>query len=126
MPTRTGTTSTDVALSLRTTYTTPLLAQVASGNTIQAAHYTMLKNFINAVGPHTHTLTDFSTIGDLVGGNTGANNSTVDTVSAVSGFTAITTTFSAGGTITAAHFNGMRNQVEVLRSHNHAWDDQTA
>ena len=86
----------------------------------------MLKNFINDVGPHTHTLTDYSTIGDLAGGNTGKNTSTVDTVSAVSGFTAISTTFAAGGTITAADYTGMRNMVEVLRSHRHAWDDLTS
>lgn len=123
MATRSGTTSTSVATSLRTTYTTPLLAQVQSGNTVFAAHYTALKNFINAVSPHTHTLTDYSTIDEF--GNIGDTNSTTDTVSVVNSVT-ISTTFSDGGLITAADYTAMRNQVEALRSHKHAWDDRTA
>jgi hypothetical protein len=126
MPAFSGTTSISPALSLRTTYTTPLLAQVASGNTVQAAHYTMLKDFINAVGAHTHTLTDYSQVkefGNLVSPGT---VSTTDTVNTVSGFTAIASTFSQGGDIKASQYTEMRNQVEALRSHNHVWDDLLA
>jgi len=126
MPAVAGTTSISPALSLRTTYTTPLLAQVASGNTVQAAHYTMLKDFINAVGAHTHTLTDYSQIKEFGNLASPGTVSTTDTVSTVSGFTNVTTTFSAGGTITADHYTDMRNKVELLRSHSHAWDDLLA
>lgn len=123
MATLAGTTSTDVALSLRTTYTTPLLAQIASGNTVQAAHMTLLKNFINAIQPHTHTLTDYSKIHEF--GNTNSTLSTVDTVTAVAA-SPVAAVYATGGTITAADYTAMRTTVEALRVHNHAWDDLTA
>ena len=122
MATTTGTTSTDVATSLRTTYTTPLLAQIASGNTVQAAHMTLLKNFMNAIEGHTHTLTDFSQIKEF--GNTNATASAVNTVTAVA-VAAVASTYTAGSNITAAHYTEMRGVVEALRVHNHAWDDTT-
>lgn len=114
------TTSVNVALSLRTTYTTPLLAQVATGNTVQAAHYTLLKNFVNAVAPHTHTLTDISTL--KVDGNTGGTVSASETTGAASSST-VTTTYTTGGTITAADYSAIRTLVEALRIHNHTWTD---
>lgn len=119
-----NTTSIAVATSLRTTYTTPLLAQIASGNTVQAAHMTMLKNFINSIEAHTHTLTDYSQIHEF--GNTNSTLSTVDTVSQVAGLSDIATTYSAGSTIVASHYTEMRTVVEGLRVHNHAWDDLAA
>ena len=123
MAIRTGTTSVEVATSLRTTYTTPLLTQIAAGNTVLASHLTTLKNFINAVAPHTHTLTDYSKIYEF--GNTGSTLSSVKTVSAVTGAT-VSSTYATGALISAAHYTELRNAVEVLRSHSHAWDDTTA
>ena len=123
MATQSGTTSIAVATSLRTTYTTPLLAQIASGNTVQAAHMTLLKNFINAIESHTHTLTDYATIDEF--GNKGVTASTVDTVTAVVS-TPVASTYTAGSTITAAHYTEMRTTVEAHRVHSHAWDDLAA
>lgn len=120
MVTQTGTTSTDVALSLRTTYTTPLLAQIASGNTVQAAHMTLLKAFINAIESHTHTLTDYSQIHEY--GNTNSTQSAVNTVTAVVS-SPVASTYTAGSQITAAHYIEMRGVVEAHRVHSHVWDD---
>lgn len=120
MVTSVETTSVDVALSLRTTYTTPLLAQVATGNTVQAAHYTMLKNFVNAVAPHTHTLTDISTLDD--GRNTGKTVSATETTGVADDRT-VTTVYTAGNVITAAGYTDIRSIVEALRVHNHTWTD---
>lgn len=122
MPTLTGTTSTDVALSLRTTYTTPLLAQVATGNTVQAAHFTQLKNFTNAILVHTHTLTDYSQIKEF--GNTNATQSAVDTVSQVPNAN-VGGVYTAGNVIGANEYTEIRVAVEALRVHSHAWDDTT-
>lgn len=123
MATYANTTSIAVATSLRTTYTTPLLAQIASGNTVQAAHMTLLKNFINAIESHTHTLTDYSQIHEF--GNTNSTVSVVDTVTAVA-TSPVASTYTAGSNVTAAHYSEMRTVVEALRVHNHAWDDLAA
>lgn len=123
MATQSGTTSIAVATSLRATYATPLLAQIASGNTVQAAHMTLLKNFINAIESHTHTLTDFSKKDEF--GNTGSTLSTTDTVTAVA-TSPIATTYTVGAEITAADYTTLRTTVEALRVHNHAWDDLAA
>jgi hypothetical protein len=118
-----NTTSVDVATSLRTTYTTPLLAQVATGNTIQAAHMTMLKNFTNAILVHTHTLTDYSQIHEF--GNTNSTVSTIDTVATV-GSANVGAVYTAGNPIYASEYTEIRQGVEALRVHSHAWDDLTA
>lgn len=123
MATQTGTTSTDVATSLRTTYTTPLLAQVATGNTIQAAHMTMLKNFTNAILVHTHTLTDYSKIHEF--GNTDSTASTVDTVLTV-GSANVGAVYTAGNPIYASEYTEIRQGVEALRVHSHDWTDNIA
>jgi hypothetical protein len=120
MATTVGTTSVEVATSLRTTYTTPLLAQIASGNTVQAAHMTLLKGFINAIESHTHTLTDFSQIKEF--GNTNATASAAETVIAVVS-TPVASTYTAGSQITSAQYTEMRTVVEAHRVHNHVWDD---
>lgn len=123
MATQAGTTSIAVATSLRTTYTTPLLAQIASGNTVQAAHMTLLKDFINAIEPHTHTLTDYSQIHEF--GNTNSTASAVNTTNAVVS-SPVASTYTAGTDITAAQYTEMRTVVEALRVHNHVWDDTAA
>ena len=118
-----NTTSTDVALSLRTTYTTPLLEQIATGNTVQAAHMTLLKNFTNAILVHTHTLTDYSRIHEF--GNINSTASTVDTVAQVNNAN-VGATYTTGGFIQANQYDEIRVAVEALRVHNHAWDDLEA
>jgi len=115
-----NTTSVAVATSLRTTYTTPLLAQIASGNTVQAAHMTMLKNFANAILVHTHTLTDYSQIKEF--GNTNASAFTVDTVPQVPSAN-VGATYTAGNVIGANEYTEIRVAVEALRVHSHTWDD---
>lgn len=114
------TTSVNVAISHRATYTTPLLAQVATGNTVQAAHYTLLKNFVNVVAPHTHTLTDISTLD--TGGNTGKTVSATEITGAADSRT-VSTVYTAGDVIAAADYTSIRTIVEALRVHNHTWTD---
>lgn len=123
MATYANTTSIAVATSLRTTYTTPLLAQIASGNTVQAAHMTMLKNFANAILVHTHTLTDYSQIHEF--GNTNSTVSVVDTVAQVNSAN-VGATYTAGSLIQANQYTEIRVAVEALRVHNHTWDDLAA
>ena len=120
MATQISTTSVELATSLRTTYTNPLLAQVATGNTVQAAHFTLLKNFTNVCLNHTHTLTDFSKKNEF--GNTGSTASVVDTVSTV-GSANVGAVYTAGNLIYASEYTEIREGVNALRVHSHAWDD---
>lgn len=120
MAIRTDTTSVALATSLRTTYTNPLLAQVATGNTVQAAHFTLLKNFTNECLNHTHTLTDFSKIKEF--GNTNSSASTVKTTNTV-GSANVGAVYTAGNLIYASEYTEIQVGVNVLRSHSHVWDD---
>lgn len=124
MPAVGGTTSASPALSLRTTYTNPLLSQVTAGALVRASHYNLLKDFIDSVGVHTHTLTDYSRIAEF--GNLGVTNSTTDTTSIVPGFSYVPYYVGAGDVVTAAYYAELRNRVELVRSHNHSWDDLTS
>ncbi len=121
MATAVRTTDPGVATTLRTTYTTPLLAAIQVGSTIQAAHLNSIVEFINAIVPHTHTLVELTTayeFGNINGGTTATNRvtsaSTIATASNVA---------TAGNTITAANHNTLAASVNAARSHNHTFSD---
>jgi len=121
MATAVRTTDLGAALSLRTTYTTPLLAAIQVGSTIQASHLNSIVDFINAIAAHTHTLTEYTTIYDT-GNINGGTTFTVRTTSASSAPTA-SYVATAGNNITAANHNTIATSVNATRSHNHTFSD---
>lgn len=121
MPTTTGTTSTDVALSLRTTYTTPLLTNIAAGKDITAADINMLAVFAGTILNHTHTLTEYTEIHEY--GNTKStitvNATTTPPLEDVFSWNYVT----AGQDISASQYTNLRNTANGLISHAHQFTD---
>jgi hypothetical protein len=122
MASRTLTTNPAVATSLRTTYTTPLLAAIQTGTTIQASHMNSIAAFINSIPSHTHQLTDYTKVDEY--GNTGKTVYTWNTTSAAVGFSEISwADVVSGDSITAAQTNTLIAGANDARVHNHTWDD---
>ena len=121
MPTTTGTTSTDVALSLRTTYTTPLLTNIAAGKDITAADINMLATFLGTILNHTHTLTEYTEIHEY--GNTKSTVSVNRTTTAPLEDVFSWNNVVAGQDISAAEYANLRNSANGLRSHAHQFTD---
>lgn len=121
MPTITGTTSTDLALALRTTYTTPLLANIVANTNITAADINSLAAFTTAVMNHTHTLTEYTEIHEY--GNTSTNIS-INTVTS----TPIEPSFSwanvsVGDTILASQYSSLSAAANNMVNHIHTFSD---
>lgn len=121
MATRTGTTSTNVALSLRTTYTTPLLTNIAAGKDITAADINMLAAFLGTILNHTHTLTEFTKIDEY--GNTGSTASVNRTTTAPLENVFSWNNVVAGQDISVSQYTNLRNSANGLRSHAHQFTD---
>ena len=123
MGTLTGTTSTDIALALRTAYTTPLLTKVASGSKIYASDILMLQAFANVVVNHTHDITEYSDYGDF--GNLGNNVAVNTTTSLASGAANVVfaDAVSLGGKIRATQYNALNVQANNFISHTHTFAD---
>ena len=121
MPTTTGTTSTDVALSLRTTYTTPLLTNIAAGKDITAADINMLATFLGTILNHTHTLTEYTSIHEdgNIGATVTANATTTAPLEDVFSWNDVT----AGQDISASQYTNLRNSANGLISHSHQFTD---
>lgn len=123
MPTQTLTTSTDLALALRTTYTTPLLTKVASGSKIYASDILMLQTFANIVLAHTHDYTEFTEVHDY--GNTSANISVTGITSTPVGVSSVVFVdlVDAGQKVRASTYTALRTQTNNLLSHSHTFED---
>jgi len=125
MSTTSRTTATALTAStVRSTYTTPLKSYFVAGNTINAIHFALLRDFVNAVVGHTHTLQEWGRIADY--GNTGSTNgpytqttTTPNSKSTVS----LSLALGTGGTITAADHNVLRNGAAQMSSHDHNFED---
>lgn len=116
----TGTTSIAVATTLRTTYTTPLLAAIQQGTTIEASHLNSIAAFINELRTHTHTLTDYTSINEFP--NTGSTVFTSRTTS-VTDISAVSLAVSAGNSITATNYTTLQAGVNDARQHRHTFSD---
>jgi hypothetical protein len=116
----TGTTTIALATTLRTTYTTPLLAAIQQGTTIQASHLNSIADFINDVRNHTHTLTDYTSIAEF--GNAGSTVSTNRTTS-LSDISAVTAPATVGVSITAAHYTTLQVGANDAHQHRHTFSD---
>ena len=123
MPTQTLSTSTDIALSLRTTYTTPLLTKIASGSKIYASDVIMLQTFANEVLNHTHTFTEYTELHDF--GNTSADITVNGVTSLAVGTSTVTfsETPTLGERIRASQYSVLRTQSNNLISHYHTFED---
>lgn len=122
MASRTLTTDPSVATSLRTTYTTPLLAAIKTGTTIQASHMNSIAAFINSIPSHTHTLKDYTKVDEY--GNTGKTVYAVNTTSDAVGFSEISWAgVVSGESITATKTNTLIAGANDARVHQHTWDD---
>lgn len=122
MAVRTGTTTLGPALSLRTTYTTPLLDMIQAGVIIQANHINLLTEFINQIAAHTHTLDEYRVIHEF--GNTQTNSTAfVTRTTNASNIAAITSPATVGTTITAAHHTVLRNATNDAKAHTHTFTD---
>ena len=119
--TTTRTTSTDLALALRTTYTTPLLTNIATGNDITAADINMLAAFTNVILGHTHKLTEYTSISEY--GNTGTTVSVNRTTSIPTENALAWTNVVAGADISAANYSALRTSANDLISHSHTFTD---
>lgn len=122
MAIRTGTTTGGVALSLRTTYTTPLLAAIQPGSTIQASHINSITDFLNAVSGHTHTVQEYTSLYETgnINGGTILNTRTTSTNGAptIGAYLA-----AAGSTIAASHHNTLSSAVNANKTHSHTFSD---
>jgi hypothetical protein len=124
MATATRTTDKAIASSLRAAYTTPLLAAIVAGKTIEASHMTMIGEFINEMPVHNHAFTEYSTIGEF--GNTG-KTAAIDrnTNNGPASSTRITVpTPAVGSTILASVTNTLVGGVNGIRSHTHTFNDE--
>lgn len=121
MPTITGTTSTDVALSLRTTYTTPLLANIAAGKDITAADINNLATFTGLILNHTHTFTEYTAIHEY--GNTNSTVTVAGTTTAPLEDVFSWPSVSSGQVIEAASYSKLRLAANGLISHHHQFTD---
>ena len=122
MPAITGTTTGGVAASVRTTYTTPLLAQIQPGSTIQASHINSIVDFVNVIAFHTHSALEYTTIyntGNINGGTVATNRTTSGGGTTLIGAYIATT----GATITATHHNTLGAAVNSTRVHSHTFLD---
>ncbi len=124
MATATRTSGVAIATSLRTTYTTPLLAEIQVGSLVKASHMTAIGNFINEMQMHAHSFVDYVKIDEY--GNTGSTSSVNRNFSpAPAASTAITPpTPAVGSAITAAVTNVLVNGVNGVRSHTHTFSDE--
>ncbi len=121
MATRTGTTSTALATSLRNVYTNPLLAAIQVGAVVEAYHLNLIADFIiSNIGVHTHTLTEFTRIDEF--GNTGSTLSNARTTSAPD-IGSVSFPATQGATITAASYNQLAADVNDARVHRHTFSD---
>lgn len=108
--------------TIQSTYTNPLRTYFSAGNAIAASHFTLLKDFINAVTAHTHTLQEYGRIADF--GNTGSTNGPyTQTTTTPNGRTSLSTTFTSGTTVTASQHNALRNEASAYLSHAHNFED---
>ena len=90
-----------------------------AGNVINDSHLTYLKDRINSVCGHTHSLTDYTvqhTYGDI-GSSASAGDNTA------SAGTDAVMSVATGNVITATHHNTLRTAVNSVRSHSHGWTD---
>lgn len=118
----TGTTTGGVASTLRTTYTTPLLAAIQPGATILASHLNSITDFINAVSLHTHSLQEYTSLYEF--GNTNGGTILNSRTTSTSGATTIGSyVAAAGSTITAVHHNTLGAAANSNRSHSHTFSD---
>ncbi len=123
MATQVVSTDLGVAASLRTTYTTPLLADIHVGHTVMSWHLTELAAFMNAIAAHTHTLNDYSVIHEYGNTQTGST-AFVTRTTAAANITAVTLSgVAVGSTITAAHHNVLATGANDAISHTHTFSD---
>lgn len=111
------------ASSIRSTYTTPLRAQIQSGNTIRASHLNSLRDFVSLIRNHTHTLVEFSDVGTY-SGNTSHNRTTsiVKIGSSIPGNLNVASR-NSGTIIDDSHHKVLRDAVNGVRSHKHEFTD---
>lgn len=117
----TGTTTGGLTSAIRDTYTTPLLAAIKTGSTIQASHLNTISDFINAVSSHTHTVQEYTSLYEFgnINGGTVLNTRTTST----GGTPSVANVASTGATITAAHHNTLGTAVNASKTHSHTFSD---
>jgi len=120
---RSATTTGGVVSSIRTTYTTPLLAAIQQGTIIQASHINLLTDFINAVNTHTHSLQEYTSLYEFgnINGGTIVNSRTTSTPSGA--VTIGSYVAAAGSTIAATHHNTLSTAANSAKTHNHTFSD---
>lgn len=121
----TGTTTGGLAPSaatLRATYTTPLLAAIQQGSTIQASHLNSITDFINVVVGHTHSLSEYTSLYEFgnINGGTIVNSRTTSTPT---GLTTTSYVATAGSTIAATHHNTLSTAANATKFHSHTFSD---
>jgi hypothetical protein len=121
MTSLTGTTTVALATTLRTTYTTPLLAAIQQGTTIQASHLNSIADFINDVRNHDHTLTDFTSIKEF--GNFTTGTVSTNRTTSISDISAVTAPATVGVSITAAHYTTLQVGANDAHQHRHTFSD---
>jgi len=94
-------------------------ANFTAGAVIAASDIDYLRDRINTVCGHTHTLTDYSALHNY--GNTGSSSSATDTTGAAGTDTGYNP--APGDLVTAAGFNSLQAATASVRSHRHSWDD---
>ena len=117
----TGTTIGGLTSVIRETYTTPLLAAIQVGSTVQASHLNLISGFINAVNTHTHTVQEYTSLYEFgnINGGTILNTRTTST----GGTPSVANVASTGATITAAHHNTLGTAINASKSHSHTFSD---
>lgn len=114
------------ASSVRSTYTDSLRNQIQPGKKIRATHMNSLRDFVNTIRNHRHTLTEFSSVGTF--GNLPFSNSNDRTTTIVKVGNSIPGNLNvadrnSGTIIQESHHNILRNAVNGMRSHKHEFTD---
>ena len=90
-----------------------------AGNVIYASHLTYLRDMINSVCGHTHTIRDYYKMHTY--GNTDGDGYTDDTSGGAGYDSGLSV--GAGGIIYASHHNDLAGAVNSVQSHSHSWTD---
>jgi len=114
------------ASSVRNTYTNELRNQIQTGKKIRATHMNSLRDFVNTIRNHRHTLTEFSAVGNF--GNLPLSNSNNRTTTIVKVGNNILGNLNvadrnSGTLIEESHHRILRDAVNGMRSHKHEFTD---
>lgn len=114
------------ASSVRSTYTNELRNQIQTGKKIRATHMNSLRDFVNTIRNHRHTLREFSSVGTF--GNLPLSNSNNRTTTIVKVGNTIPGNLNvadrnSGTIIEDDHHRVLRDAVNGMRSHKHEFTD---